>query len=538
MPKPRPTLLACLLLAAVPCAQQQGAPLTGTYRVGKTEGDTSTGPRFQDLKTALTALESRGMGGPVILQLLPGEHEAGLILGGIPGLSEKRPLQILGQPIHEPLRSLPGARLDPKGAKVVLRAKGAPIFTLVAGIEHLSLAGLHFAGSESSGAILCENVVSDIEIRDCVFSKELQQAQNKGAIYVEGKSKAAAWHIHHNSVRTQGGNAAFYFSKVGRFDIHDNHFELQGLSSGLYFINKNDAYNRIHRNLIVGDAHRGIHVAASNLGNRVLQNIILLKRDGAWAVESFGTQSHHNRIYGNLLLSVDGGGIMMSHKNLMNIQGDGNVFASSKDWTGSLDRNNGGITSLKEWREASQGFPLGEMEQHGRQVTAAQFAPHMHLLAVLEHGRLPEGVKPTAVLRLLGQQNLGLMRLAIAALGRLGREGRMAIGPLVGLLRHPDAFVRADAAEALGRIRFGAEIAVPDLTRLLDDKDHKVVQAAARSLAYLQPMSQMAVPRLRELLQGEDEDHGTTQAILARALAQIAPERPKQDKAGAEDKGR
>jgi len=67
-------------------------------------------------------------------------------------------------------------------------------------------------------------------------------------------------------------------------------------------------------------------------------------------------------------------------------------------------------------------------------------------------------------------------------LGKIGREARIAIPPLIELLKDKDEDVQRAAVEALGKIGPEAQIAILALTELLNDEEEDVRTAAAEAL--------------------------------------------------------
>jgi len=88
-----------------------------------------------------------------------------------------------------------------------------------------------------------------------------------------------------------------------------------------------------------------------------------------------------------------------------------------------------------------------------------------------------------ALEKALGDPSVLVLRLAAAALGKLGEDAAPSVGRLIALLGHEDGHVRVAAAEALGRIGPDAEAAVPALTKAVEnDKIRQVRQAARQAL--------------------------------------------------------
>jgi HEAT repeat protein len=92
-------------------------------------------------------------------------------------------------------------------------------------------------------------------------------------------------------------------------------------------------------------------------------------------------------------------------------------------------------------------------------------------------------------------------RRAIAALGELGPDARMAATALIQLLSDENTLLRRWAAAALGEIGPTAPSAIPALIEALREND---VKNRAVTAAALQKMGSRAVPRLIEALRHAD----------------------------------
>jgi hypothetical protein len=203
------------------------------------------------------------------------------------------------------------------------------------------------------------------------------------------------------------------------------------------------------------------------------------------------------------------------------VRSDGNVFCLASGLVGSI---RSGVatecTSLAMWQEATATLPLGVCDKDSAMVDPKFLEEHEAMLGLLRTGSAAAATLKQA-LAMLGETDVGKLRLAIHTVARSGHAGRQAIPVLASLLRHKDRFVRADAASAIGAIRVSAEIAVPDLQRLLADEEPLVIQNAARALAELVPFSRSTLPDLQKLRAKEYDDHGLTAGILDRAIARI-----------------
>ena len=88
----------------------------------------------------------------------------------------------------------------------------------------------------------------------------------------------------------------------------------------------------------------------------------------------------------------------------------------------------------------------------------------------------------------------------------------------LGLLTHPDTFVRRDVAVALGSLGPGAQPAVPALIVALKDTVGHVRLAAAEALGEIGPNAKAAIPALQKTRQ--DRNNGVRYAA-AQAVKNI-----------------
>jgi HEAT repeat protein len=86
---------------------------------------------------------------------------------------------------------------------------------------------------------------------------------------------------------------------------------------------------------------------------------------------------------------------------------------------------------------------------------------------------------------LLKDSDIEVRDAAARALGRIGPEGKAAIGPLIEALKDSDDEVKAAAAEALEQYRYAARAAVPALTELVKSKNNKLRAYAGRALIHI-----------------------------------------------------
>jgi HEAT repeat protein len=105
---------------------------------------------------------------------------------------------------------------------------------------------------------------------------------------------------------------------------------------------------------------------------------------------------------------------------------------------------------------------------------------------------------------------------SVHALAKIGLEAKIAIPPLIKLLRDNDEQVRSTAHQALRKM---GQPAVTALTELLHDKNLSVRTSAAQALEVFGPDAKSAVPALAELL-----GDSTASFVAAYALGSIGPE--------------
>ena len=82
----------------------------------------------------------------------------------------------------------------------------------------------------------------------------------------------------------------------------------------------------------------------------------------------------------------------------------------------------------------------------------------------------------------------------------LGAMGEIAVGPLMELLGHDDAWIKINAAFALGEIGAPAARAMPELTKLLDHDLHQVARASLDAMGCIGTNIRVALPAIRKLL--------------------------------------
>lgn len=141
--------------------------------------------------------------------------------------------------------------------------------------------------------------------------------------------------------------------------------------------------------------------------------------------------------------------------------------------------------------------------------------PDVQYMAVEALGDLRDPAVIPALVHMLSEDKYSAVRWKSAeALSKIGKE---SVGPLVGLLRHPDEDVRWKAAIALGEIRDPR--AIDPLIELLHDDDRYVKGRAAVALGMI---GQPAVDPLIQALAGGD---GSLRWGAAIALGEIGDPR-------------
>ncbi len=82
----------------------------------------------------------------------------------------------------------------------------------------------------------------------------------------------------------------------------------------------------------------------------------------------------------------------------------------------------------------------------------------------------------------------------------LGAMGEVAVGPLMDLLGHDDAWIKINAAFALGEVGAPAARAMPELAKLLDHELHQVARASLDAMGCIGTNIRVALPAIRKLL--------------------------------------
>ena len=88
----------------------------------------------------------------------------------------------------------------------------------------------------------------------------------------------------------------------------------------------------------------------------------------------------------------------------------------------------------------------------------------------------------------------------------LGAMGEVAVGPLIDLLNHDDAWIKINAAFALGEIGAPAACAMADLTALLGHELHQVVRASLDAIGCIGINTRVALPAMHKLLTVDNPD--------------------------------
>ncbi len=549
MTMPLLSAAATLCFAAVALPQHALAQLQGTYTINR-EGQ---GERnFSSISAAVQALARQGVKGPVKLVVGLGTYQEAVTLDPIRGVDEDSPVTFqAGAPgkVVWNGRKVPKQAAAKKGQKKSLlwalaekaglkpkkkKKPGRPrivapentSITLSEGTEHIVFDGFVFQETDGGPAIFGNPGACNIEIRNCRFGKGIKGHRgHEGVIYVNGRSTAVGWKIHHNHFDLPAIRSGLYFSKIKEFQIHDNRIQLNGNTSGMYFINENRAKNRIVRNLFTGATGGGnggcaINVALSNLNNDIAENIIIIESQGH-AIRTFGNRSNFNRIYGNLIAVTGGGaGIFVNSGTLNHFKSDSNLFFIESNNVGTWD--NALESGLAAWQEATSAGPRGAADK-GSCLGDPEMISTVSELILPEQGDAKARLKK--VLLLLGTSDEAGKRLAARVCMQMGKASRAAIPHLALLCHHRSAGVRADAAAALGAMGKGAEIAIPELLKLLDDDDRRVVANAAATLGNFGSLAQKAVPKLLELSKTESsDDSDRLQRVSAAALRKIKGE--------------
>lgn len=105
------------------------------------------------------------------------------------------------------------------------------------------------------------------------------------------------------------------------------------------------------------------------------------------------------------------------------------------------------------------------------------------------------------------------------ALGRIGRLAKAGVLPLTGLLKDPNADVRASAADSLGRIGPDAKSATAALLPLIDDKELLVRQRAVFALGRVEPDDpEPTVAALVDILNKKNDPTTRLEAVVSLGL--------------------
>ncbi len=161
------------------------------------------------------------------------------------------------------------------------------------------------------------------------------------------------------------------------------------------------------------------------------------------------------------------------------------------------------IATLKSGDEFASLDALAAIQQLGPRAVAAEAA-------------VPALVKYLQ----LNKDNPTVCGETIRAVGRIGRNGKVAVPPLLAILKGPDDSYRDVAAQALGGFTTDADMVVPALIAALGEADTR--RAAAEALGGFGTKAKAAIPKLIEL--AKDTSAGDeVRAACRRALKQIDP---------------
>ena|GEM_PF-3739142 len=117
------------------------------------------------------------------------------------------------------------------------------------------------------------------------------------------------------------------------------------------------------------------------------------------------------------------------------------------------------------------------------------------------------------LLEALKSENAQYRWKAAEELGKIGKDAKYAVGPLIHKLKDKDATVRKYAIDALGGIGADAKCAVPTLIAALNDEDEGVRLAAIDALGSIGYADDDIVTTLIKLLNDKDSwsrDHAVT----------------------------
>jgi HEAT repeat protein len=120
----------------------------------------------------------------------------------------------------------------------------------------------------------------------------------------------------------------------------------------------------------------------------------------------------------------------------------------------------------------------------------------------------------------VGHSSARVRRVAVEALGGMGKDAAMAVPLLRTSLRDPDAETRRRAVFALQNLG-AAEASLPDLRLLLHDESANVREALAIVLGQLGLAASAAFPDLRKLLFDQERDVRYAALVALRHVGQV-----------------
>jgi hypothetical protein len=332
---------ASCLLAGVCSAQKMG----GAYTINPN----GTGARnFTSFLEASKNLFFFGIAAPVEMVVSPGTYKEEFFLLPVEGASATNTIKFRPQ--------------VPVGVTVRLEsvATNGTIATMFPGVSALPGGFYIFDGftfNQGGTAIEAGANTSDITIQNCVFESAF--SPSRGVIYCEGAASSLRWMLKGNTFKVPASRRGIYGSQIGSWVIDRNTFELGGSTGGageaLYLINNNNSQNDISNNLFYGAMRNAttpcIAVDLSNINNEVVHNTIVL--DTGDGIQSFGTSSNFNKIYGNLIY-IKGSGtclsISITSTSLQNWASDGNLLYAPNGNVGQL--GNTTYATLTAWQAA------------------------------------------------------------------------------------------------------------------------------------------------------------------------------------------
>jgi hypothetical protein len=336
------TVFSMLLLSSLASAQ-----LSGVYSLNS--GAPTGGTNFKSFTDLSSAIGSQGVSGPVTVRVAPGTYTESFQLPIPQGTSATNTITITS------LVPLPGQVKLRGAATHTIEFMGGSGTSSRAAVYYV-LDNLVFESASAGHAIYSDGYVNNVEIKNCRF----EAAHSTRLIYL--RKSYGFWNIHHNEFVAPSSGYGLYMSQIYNSEIHGNELDLNGCQRGMYFINYNDARNKVYNNWFYGslqDRGMALNMGASNYNNLVHNNTFLVQAQGPDAVgiytQGFSSANRENVFHDNIVM-VLGGGVCFrqypSTTTLWPFKADGNLYFAPAGAIG-IDRNNQRHTTLAAWQAAT-----------------------------------------------------------------------------------------------------------------------------------------------------------------------------------------